>query len=160
MFRENFYALSVREQRIVTVTVPIVIFMLCWLLLLKPMLDNRSRLLLSSAKNQQQLSWMLENASRVATISQTSTTINSPKDKSQLRQVMNQLLSAQKISIQRIQNVNIKKVSYLLNNSNFNNILQLLKNCQDRNIQIVQLQITKAQSIGKVNTRLTIAIQG
>jgi len=160
MLREKFYALSLREQRIVTIAVPLVILMFCWILLLKPMLDHRSRLLLNAAKNQQQLSWMLTNASRVTTNSQTSATVNSPKNKSQLRQVMNQLLSAQNISIQRIQNVNKKDVSYRLDNSDFNNILQLLKSCQDRNIQIVQLQITKAKSAGKVNTRLTIAIQG
>jgi len=160
MLREKFYALSLREQRIVTIAVPLVILMFCWLLLLKPMLDHRSRVQLNAAKNQQQLSWMLTNASRVATTSQTSATVNSPKNKSQLRQVMNQLLSAQNISIQRIQNVNKKDVSYHLDNSDFNNILQLLKSCQDRNIQIVQLQITKAKSAGKVNTRLTIAIQG
>ncbi|MCJ8300323.1 MAG: type II secretion system protein M [Pseudomonadales bacterium] len=160
MFREKFYALSLREQRIVTIAVPVVIAMLCWLLLLKPMLDQRTALQLSSAKNQQQLSWMKQNASRVSGASLSANTVNSPKNKSQLRQVMNQLLKAQNISIERIQNVNKKDVSYRLDNSDFNNILQLLKSCQDRNIQIVQLQITKGKSIGKVNTRLTIAIQG
>ncbi|EPJ55678.1 MAG: hypothetical protein OFPI_02880 [Osedax symbiont Rs2] len=160
MLREKFYALSTREQQILSIAVPIIIIMLCWLVLLKPMLDNRSRLLLGIANNQQQLSWMRENTGRVAKVSPASASVDSPRDKSQLRQIMNQLLSAQKISIQRIQNVNKKDVSYHLDNSDFNSILQLLKDCQDRNIQIVQLQITKAKSAGKVNTRLTIAIQG
>ncbi|MCJ8341008.1 MAG: type II secretion system protein M [Pseudomonadales bacterium] len=160
MLREKFYALSLREQRIVTITVPVVVAMLCWLLLLKPMLDNRAQLQLSSAKNQQQLSWMQQNANRVSGAWLSSNDADSPKDQSQLRQVMNQLLKAQNISIQRIQNVNEKDVSYRLDNSDFNNILQLLKSCQDRNIQIVQLQLTKGKNIGKVNTRLTIAIQG
>ena len=160
MLREKFYALSLREQRIVTIAVPVVIAMLCWLLLLKPMLDKRTQLQLSWDKNQQQLSWMQQNASRVSGASLSANTVTSPKNKSQLRQVMNQLLRAQNISIERIQNVNKKDVSYRLDNSDFDNILQLLKSAQDRNIQIVQLQITKGKSIGKVNTRLTIAIQG
>ena len=160
MLREKFYGLSLREQHIVTIAVPVVIAMLCWLLLLKPMLDKRTQLQLSWDKNQQQLSWMQQNASRVSGASLSANTVPSPKNKSQLRQVMNQLLRAQNISIERIQNVNKKDVSYRLDNSDFDNILQLLKRAQDRNIQIVQLQITKGKSIGKVNTRLTIAIQG
>jgi type II secretory pathway component PulM len=160
MLKDKFYALSAREQKILIIAAPVVALLIVWLVIIKPIIDTDTRLTKSNTLKQQHLTWMLSNAHQVK--SNTTTAANQhapPVNKSQLRQIMGQLLKSQKISIQRIQNINQQNVSYQLDDSDFNSILRLIAKCADRQIKVVQLQIAKSSLIGKVNTRITVAAQ-
>lgn len=159
MIKQKYNALSHREQTILKVAIPLTFLLISWLLVIKPMIDNKQKITKNILKHQQQLNWMQQNSHLVANNStnQRIVTGSTPANKSQLRQVMGQLIKAQKISIERIQNINQRDINYQLDNNNFNSVLQLVKACEERGIEIIQVQIIKSKQLGKVNTRLTVA---
>jgi type II secretory pathway component PulM len=153
----KFNSLSLREQRMLMLGTPVIICLFSWLFIIQPIIDTEKKLTKAVSNKQLQLDWMLENALKVK--SSSPATNNRLKQglssKSQLRQVMNMLLKKYRISIDRIQNVNQKNVSYQLNYSNFNNILKLIKDSEEHGVTIVQLQVGQKETVG-INTRLVV----
>ena len=162
MLQDKYYALSTREQLILKVAIPLALLLISWLIIFKPIIDTREKYNKNIAKHLKEYQWMQENAHFVRqgiNLNQSSTAAG-PANKSQLRQVMNQLIKVQRLSIERIQNVNDTDVSYRLDNGHFERLIALIKSCEDRGIRIVQVQISKSKQLGAVNTRLTVATQG
>ena len=156
MFKEKFQQLSYREKSILKLAAPIALLLLIWIVIVQPIIKTDSRITKSIDIKEQQLSWMKGNAKNIET--KTSKTRAAANNQNELRQLMNQLLKIHNISADRIQNINNTTVSYRLNENQFNNILKLINDLQDMGVTISQLQITKSQELGKVNTRLAVAV--
>jgi type II secretory pathway component PulM len=159
MIKERFNTFSQREQAMLKIAIPIVLLLVAWLFFITPILDGRSKTNKQIEKHQQQLEWMQNNAHLVSHEVAVNRSITGaiPATISQLRSIMNQLIKAQTLSIERIQNSNKNEVNYRLENGRFDRVLQLIKACEERGIDVIQVHITKSKQAGRVNTRLTVA---
>jgi len=158
MLIDKYHALSKREQQILIFATPVVILLILWILVIKPIIDTQGKLTRNIENNRVKLTWMLENAARTGNLN-IATTNNAPKNKSQLRQQMNKLLKNHQLSVDRIQNINNTDVSYRLNNAKFNSVLALLDSIEKQGVKVAQIQISKAKLTGIVNTRLVVAFK-
>lgn len=159
MLIDKYHALSKREQQILIFAAPLVILLILWILVIKPSIDTHNKLTRSIESNTVKLNWMQENAGRTGNSLNAPANTHRPKNKSQLRQLMNKLLKSHQVSVERIQNINGSDVSYRLNNPKFNNVLALINSIEKQGIQMVQVQISKAKLVGIVNTRLVVAFK-
>mgnify|MGYP000008756492 CR=1 FL=1 len=155
MLKDKYHALSSREQLIIKLATPLVLILIAWLVLIKPIIDTQAKLNKSIANKEQQLTWMKNNAGNLQSSPSAAMSITST---SQLRQLMNQLLQVHKITVERIQNINNNAVSYLFNNSQFDDVLRLVKDLQEMGVTTSQLQISSAKTPGRVNSRLTVTL--
>jgi len=158
MFIDKYHALSKREQQILIFATPVVILLILWILVIKPIIDTQDKLTRNIESNRVKLTWMQENAARTGNLN-IATTNNAPKNKSQLRQQMNRLLENHQLSVDRIQNINNTDVSYRLNNAKFSSVLALLDRIEKQGVKVAQIQISKAKLTGIVNTRLVVAFK-
>jgi len=159
MLMDKYHALSKREQQILIFATPLVILLMLWILVIKPIIDTRDKLTRDIENNQVKLRWMQENAARTGNNLKIVNAHTAPKNKSQLRQQMNRLLKSHQLSVDRIQNINSTDVSYLLNNAKFNSVLALLDSIEKQGMQLTQIQISQAKSAAIVNTRLVVAFR-
>jgi len=159
MLIDKYHALSKREQQILIFATPVIIFLMLWILLIKPIIDTQDKLARNIESNQVKLSWMQENAARTGNSLTITNTRNAPKNKSQLRQQMSKLLKNHQLSVDRIQNINNTDVSYRLNNAKFNSVLTLLDSIEKQGMQLAQVQISKAKLTAIVNTRLVVSFK-
>jgi len=158
MLIDHYHALSRREQLLLIFSAPVIILLLLWILMVKPIIDSHNSLTAKIASNQAKLAWMQSNAVRTGN-SRNSTNGTSANNKSQLRQQMNKLLKRHNLSVERIQNINRTNISYRFDNAKFNSVLRLIDNIEKQQIGLAEVQFSTAKLNGFVNSRLVVAFR-
>lgn len=157
-FKQWFYSLSTKEQRMVSGTIAIIIITLFYLLVWEPVHQG-----LESAQQKQQsqkqiLLWMQEAAIEVKTLRKTggrSTIRNKNKPTTLvIEQTINN--AGLKTSVNKIESSGNNGARVTLNETSFNQLLIWLDTLATHNgIHVVSANIERASKPGRANARLT-----
>jgi general secretion pathway protein M len=154
--KQYYQSLNTREQKIVWLATPLVLFMILWLAVINPQLENHRQLSQQLEKKQSDWVWMQQAASQLKGHSSTGGQMINGED---LRRVATQLFAQQKITLSRIQNGRDNELSLWADQVIFDRLLNVLQALQQQGVSLASLQLTPTTP-GHVNMRLTLTVSG
>lgn len=149
MLREKYSALSQREQQTLLLATPIVISLLLWLMVLKPVLQHQSTLEKQLQQKQIDLAWMRKVQPQLKQPS------SSKVSTRPLRQQVTLSLRQQQITPKRIQSNQSNQLSIWADSVPFQRVLQTIETSQRRGLNLMDAQISKTEISGMVSIKLT-----
>lgn len=149
-----FHALARREQRILLIAAPLVLMLIVWLMLIQPLQQEKVRLEDQVDKRQVSLQWMKSAAVRVQAMQhrQPITTTSGS-----LRQLLNRVLSSEKLVTNRLQPLGENRLSVWLTDASYVAVIRTVDRLTQQRVTLEQIQLTALDASGRVNVYLTVA---
>ncbi len=156
--KQWFYALPVKEQRMVSATAVLILITLFYLIIWEPLHTGIQQEQQKQQSQKEILLWMQQAASEVKTL-RSSGSRSTIRDKNKpitlvIEQTVNN--AGLKPAISKIESSGKNSARVLLNEASFNQLLVWLNTLATHNgVQVVSANIERAGKPGRVNARLT-----
>lgn len=151
MLKDRFNNLSQREQHTLLIAIPVVVILVLWLAVFRPLLDSRSQLQDRITRQQTDIAWMKEAATKI----RPSVSGQQPINSGSIRQRVTQALGQYGVTLSRIEQGNDDSVNVWAERASFNQLLSAMQQAVREGLRIEKAQINQTTEPGIVSARLT-----